>query len=646
MTEEKARNLDPGTEIIVPDGIIPESSPPSPAVYDQPPIPQVYDRPPAPTPSSNESTDSVVVGEGSTIIDALKKAGVEDPMLILDEVFKANNNMTEEKARNLDPGTEIIVPDGIIPDNTSDETPALLIESDQLPASAELNSNGGVGTEEYGPQAPKLVYNQPPAPVETTNSPEIVAAQSIEDVLIEMRPGYENETADIGKLVEFLTNTLEHPEIDPSNGITEENVHLLFKLPKPQAGFDYIVNPATCSKEAITSATMLAFIIVTQDYAQWLTQNDSDFSHLNGIWKLVIADLNSGVHKTHQNGRAADLQSIFNNFTDFANPDGPLFMTGKDGFNSSFNEKVIPFMQQIKLSGEQVAEHVVVTSRELERSITGANERGDFVAHDDKGWHSGHLHAFIRQMFEVPGFFSQSLPLSCDDPLTGGPVEFDNAPVNTTPETTIENPIPSESEQETNTDVESIESLISDGARNYEVVDPITAYVTSKNSTNNGGDLSFDEAYGPTIKASDVYVFLRLEGASHEEAVILTAIASRETGLRPGSVGDVEHETNGQITASYGLFQIMALGGDFRDSSENLNPRLAARNALMLMRQSGLDPWETFMPDEFTVNKLADAIDLSHRRKPLNEERAEDIAENVLNQVEAVREQVDNLLGA
>lgn len=172
-------------------------------------------------------------------------------------------------------------------------------------------------------------------------------------------------------------------------------------------------------------------------------------------------------------------------------------------------------------------------------------------------------------------------------------------------------PLPDTPEQQNGV---NISAHLSAAAISYEVRDPVIALQTSSQSKQNGGTLNYEQAFGPALTEGDVYLYLRNAGATHQEAVILTAISARETGLRPGAVGDLKVK-DGAFLPSYGLFQIRDLkdGNPQRDPAANLDPQKAAVNALAMLRQNGAGPWESQLPFEVTVQSVFEAIRLPNR---------------------------------
>ena len=193
--------------------------------------------------------------------------------------------------------------------------------------------------------------------------------------------------------------------------------------------------------------------------------------------------------------------------------------------------------------------------------------------------------------------------------------------------------------------------LLSPQAQNYVPVPAAVARERSKKSEMNGGDLSYEAAYGHALATTDVYIYLREAGANHIEALTLTAVAMRETGLRPASVGDLTAH-NGAVMPSYGLFQIRDLGdgNELRNPDTNLNPMLAAQNAYAIYLQSGLKPWESTLPAQLTEDALYEAVRLPNRdlsesdRRRINE-RARTIAKQVIADINAVQPGVEAAMG-
>lgn len=215
--------------------------------------------------------------------------------------------------------------------------------------------------------------------------------------------------------------------------------------------------------------------------------------------------------------------------------------------------------------------------------------------------------------------------------------------------TTVNQPVAPPASPETVTT--NAQALLSPQAQNYIPVPAAIALERSKNSRMNGGDLSFEEAYGQPLAVTDIYIYLRSAGANHTEALTLTAVAMRETGLRPASVGDLTAH-DGVVMPSYGLFQIRDLGdgNEQRNPEANLNPMLAAQNAYAIYLQSGLKPWESTLPAELTEDAVYEAVRLPNRDLPASDrqrvnERARVIARQVITEVNAIQPSVEVAMG-
>lgn len=398
MDSKDATDLMPGAEIIVPAGILSNDDV---------------------TATEKTSPLTLVIEEGSSVIKELENAGVKNPMQIVDDVLAANK-MDQKDARSIRPGTKIVIPADLIVETSTGASINPLAVEDSVVQPAE-----NIDSQTVAKEAEQLTVQ------------ESIAPKNLIDVLVKARLTYETGSVDIAEVVDFIVGNFQHPDVDEDNGITQENVNLLYKLPPPQEGLDYVVNPQTCAKESIVSAPMLASIIVSQDYAHWLTENYGQFNSENGSFRLDVGDINSGVHKTHQYGQAVDLRSIFVNSTDFNYPDGPMFMPGKPGFNLPFTETVVKFMKNQTYNGRLVLKRVITSSKQLETSVMGVNKNGDFVSYDGDGGHFDHIHVDMKDEFTVPGYYSPALPLSCDDPATGGHTEFEqqvqNKPIEESP---------------------------------------------------------------------------------------------------------------------------------------------------------------------------------------------------------------------
>lgn len=578
-----------------------------------------------------------------------------------------DNTTTPPQSKPTPQAPEVVVP-APVPTPAPVEVPLTPVPTESAPQSEQAPKPAQPEAAPTSTVAPEAA----PAPT----APEVKEPQIIEDVLKETREQYVSGRAEIAPMVAFIQKNFKHPEINPANGITAENVNQLYVLPDPQTGFDFIVNPQTCENQAITSAPMLAAMIVTQDYAHWLTETKPEFAHLKGKFRIQFGDMNDGQHDTHQNALAIDIRSSFIGDPGELHPDGPLFMSNTAGFDLAFNEAVMPFMIRLRIMGQPVIRQLITSSKRLEKDLTGRNHPGDWVAR--VGGHGDHEHVDLYDSYAVPGFVSPAQPLDCNHPATGGHTEYEQpAPVITSPPTTVDTTVPPETTvpettvpvtttpPETTTPtpettqpsteqekLAAVEPFLSDAAKNYKVVDPMTAFVKSKNARMNGGNLSSEEAYGPQISPVDTYAYLRAEGGTESEALLFTAISMRESDSRPASVGDVKpSEKTGQILPSNGLYMIRHLDDSpERDPASNLNPVIASRNAIVIKRASGYGPWEVKEPATFTVETLYEAIRLPNRdfdpdMRAAVDKRCHRIAEELMA-LQGTFDQIDAALGA
>lgn len=339
---------------------------------------------------------TIVIEQGSSIIETLEDAGVEDPFAVSQVIIDINDI---EDDRNIMPGQVLIVP------------------ADVLPPAIDATVEPPLPIENMPTQEPRQNPEVPSAPETTT-----VAPVALNSVMEHLRGTYTVGYSEIAGLGEYFSQTLQHPELNEQLGITPENVSQLFLLPERQMGFDFVVNPQTCNAEAIASAPMIAFVMAVQDYARWLTENDPRFIQYQGF-EFEIGDLNSGVHNTHQFITAVDLRSRFPDAPAVLFPDGPLFMSGANGFDIDFTKVVYQFARSLTYNGEPLLDQIITGSKQAEGDLTGTHSQGDWVAYMED--HPDHTHINLRDAFEVPGFFSYAVPISCDDPATGGHTPFE-----------------------------------------------------------------------------------------------------------------------------------------------------------------------------------------------------------------------------
>lgn len=207
-----------------------------------------------------------------------------------------------------------------------------------------------------------------------------------------------------------------------------------------------------------------------------------------------------------------------------------------------------------------------------------------------------HLSGLVQTLATVPagtGSLQQA-------PQTGSPLSVSPEAVPTTPAPEV---------------THNVAPLLSESYTSYVPRTPEVAIAQSQLSPVNGGTASYETAYGPAIQQSDVYLLLRSKGANPTLAATLTVIAGRESGFRPGAVGDIVNDTQ---TPSVGLGQIMHLTArgdtsEYRDMQQNLIPSEALSNMLDLYGAAGLQPWLSTLPSALTEDALFEATRLPKR---------------------------------
>ncbi len=261
------------------------------------------------------------------------------------------------------------------------------------------------------PETPSA--DAPVAPPEVIPNPIEVALIDVLNTVI--RPNYGAETVDIAAIGAFVESNFEHPQ--PAQGISEEAAKLIYRLGERREGFDFVTHPLTCMNEAVATAPMLAFIIAVQDYARQLTTTDERFTQYFGF-EFDIGDIISGHHNRHANGRAVDLRTRPDGMGPEMYPPGPVLVSNSPIFSEEFTAELIRFMNRLAYNGEHMLEQVEISSKDVERDITGDNKKGDVVA--DVKHHGDHVHALLREIFGIELVNPNNQALSCDDPSTGG----------------------------------------------------------------------------------------------------------------------------------------------------------------------------------------------------------------------------------
>lgn len=177
--------------------------------------------------------------------------------------------------------------------------------------------------------------------------------------------------------------------------------------------------------------------------------------------------------------------------------------------------------------------------------------------------------------------------------------------------------------------IEAITPILSDEIKSYEPRTPDQAE-----------QLSIKKDYGPAIEPSDVYFSIRAFGGTIEEAALFSGLTGRESGWRPGAVGDMNSDF-----FSYGLSQIRDFneGIPQRDASYNLDPFYSLLHTWEMYQEHGsgdrgLKPWRSTLPRSLTVDGLHEAIrlpsdNLSPSRRQAVDAQTRKIAERVMSEL-------------
>ncbi|MBA2279223.1 SGNH/GDSL hydrolase family protein [Candidatus Saccharibacteria bacterium] len=250
--------------------------------------------------------------------------------------------------------------------------------------------------------------------VETTELPEAIVEPALVNILEELRAHYGEGSIDIAKLGAFVETHFAHPA--PAQGISEEAVGHLYHLPERQEGFDYVTHPLTCINETLATAPLLAVIIAMQDYARLLTMYDDRFKQFYGF-EYEIGDASSGHHNSHDNATAVDLRSRYDGVGPLINPQGPLFASGAPNFYAEFTAEIMQFGLNLTYNGDKLIDRIEITSKDIEKALTGNNKKGDDVSYQPG--HADHIHLELEKRYGIkvnPNYKA----LSCADPSTGG----------------------------------------------------------------------------------------------------------------------------------------------------------------------------------------------------------------------------------
>lgn len=190
-------------------------------------------------------------------------------------------------------------------------------------------------------------------------------------------------------------------------------------------------------------------------------------------------------------------------------------------------------------------------------------------------------------------------------------------------------------------DIEKLKPVLSNALLSYQPLSPAEAEARSRN-----------RVYGEAIEPSDVYILMRAQGATINEALTFTALAGRESGWRPAAVGDMSTSHS-----SYGLTQIRDFdeGVPQRDANYNLNPIYSINHSWDMYQEhgtgdKGFKPWRTTVARHATVDAIFQAIRLPNDSMSPSQRSAVDenmmhIATRVMNDFQRMESMYQQVVG-
>ncbi len=272
------------------------------------------------------------------------------------------------------------------------------------------------------PAAPATPEVSSQTPEHEQVSPEV---QAVNNALAEIKLGHNNN---LDTLVQAVTNMYAaYAPNDKDRPSDMPEGYVKFMLPHEANGISvpFTIAQRTADNERYTSPHMAAVQYATAKLYQDLIK--SEFKHLQGDM-LRVRDLNSPGHKTHNDGRHADVsgghgwditQYSTGAFTDFE---------FSERFDKEFTMRLAEEMARMYSGGQPVVDIILSSGQTMVPEI---NERvGRRLMVNNDPYHKDHFHLQLRKDLALPQWRVRAgdLPWSVDQDLRIGGMAQDITP--------------------------------------------------------------------------------------------------------------------------------------------------------------------------------------------------------------------------
>jgi len=240
-------------------------------------------------------------------------------------------------------------------------------------------------------------------------SPEVLA---VNEALVEIKPGQNNNLDTLVEAVKrmdvaFAPNDPNRPAGMPADYIKMPLLHEAEGLAVP-----YTVAERTADNELYTSPHMVATLLASAKIYQDLI---AEFPELQGDM-LRIRDQNSPAHRTHNDGRHADISGAFGfDVTQYATGAFADYQFS-ERFNKEFTIRMAEEMARLYSGGQPVIDKILSSGNTMVPEINqrvGRRFMVDFEHHED------HFHVQLRKDLALPQWRVRAaeLPWSVDQDL-------------------------------------------------------------------------------------------------------------------------------------------------------------------------------------------------------------------------------------
>jgi len=343
----------------------------------------------------------LVIEQGSTIIGALEEHGAVNPAAVVDMVIAANNGIIPE---NIQPGTEIVIPAGILPAETPDSwSPIVTPEPAVSPESTSEVTNN---TEQSVPDAPVVPVPEAsptervesvvgaqitPSSPEILSSPEIMAYKIIMDSLHSNNGIMTPEAA--AQAYEYVSMLPRHSEGDPEFPFANEFI----AIPAPTADIPFVVHPNTCTEELYARPSAILSSLLGVAVHEWTLMLPENAMKRNSVYEF--GDKGSGDHKRHGTGQATDDRSRIIDAPATEYPEGYVFNILSPNYDPEFTKSQLVLQLLARApDGGYLVDHIEFYDQDVIKevnSILFELGRTDAPMKNVRG-HSEHIHKKTR----------------------------------------------------------------------------------------------------------------------------------------------------------------------------------------------------------------------------------------------------------